>query len=196
MIPIQDTQTHRTFLNPETNSPYEREFLMHTLTSTSLILKLAAASLILLQSLAHASDDSHDHQKPDRQSVCFNLVCKYAAKPPQEGDSSADRSPSTCRAAAVFTKDIAIDGSELFDVSDGDSNPDFEVECDDHVLFNDRAHRYTDSMGTRIQALTGPYPAMLLPRGTLRDTRGYITSNLDLDGRVYSGYCYLYTGPQ
>jgi hypothetical protein len=169
---------------------------MVPLNSSSLIWKLTLASLLLLQTLANASEDGKDPGKPHHEPVCFNLICKYSSKSPREGMPPSFDTPTTCRAAAVFTKDVTLDGGEILDTSDPNSNPDFEVECDEHVIFNDRAHRYTDIMGTRIQALTGPYPALLLPRGALRDTRGYIHSSLDLDGRILSGYCYLYTGPQ
>jgi hypothetical protein len=120
------------------------------------------------------------------RTVCFNVECVYA-----------DHDGSKCQAAAVFSKQVTADGEEILDDSGPGEDATFEVACDDQVQFNGSAHRYTDRDGTRLQAVIGPFPAVLLPAHALREGHRYELSALDL-GKEQSlrGYCYLYTGAQ
>jgi hypothetical protein len=120
------------------------------------------------------------------RTVCFNVHCVYA-----EHDGSGP-----CQAAATFTKRVTGDGAETLDDSEPADDAQFEVECNDEVRFNGSAHRYTDQQGTRLQAVIGPYPAVLLPPHALRDGHRYELSALDLGKDRVRGFCYLYTGPQ
>jgi hypothetical protein len=157
--------------------------------------KVALLGLMILTAGARArADDKGQCGKdcpppppplPPRQ-VCFNLVCNY-----QKGD---DPGFSKCQAASTFTKWVAADGSELQDASEAPQNPQLEVECDEQVLFNSSARRFTDEQGTRIQAENGPYPALLLPSRSLQDTHRYVLSSLELSNQTLSGYCYIWTG--
>ena len=123
------------------------------------------------------------------RELCFNVFCNYQKE-------IAEGSYQKCKAASVFTKSVYLDGNEVRDNSESPLNPELQVECDGAVIQNGSAHRYTDSMGTRIQSLTGPYPAILLPRKALRDGHRYVASSLEFDGESMEGYCYLYTGSQ
>jgi hypothetical protein len=124
------------------------------------------------------------------KKVCLNVFCSYQ----KDGEHGKFEK---CEAAAVFEKWVTAEGNEIWDNSAEPFNPDFEVSCDDRVLFNGTAHRYTDYLGTRIQALRGPYPALLLPRGVLQEGHRYEKSALEFpDGHSMRGYCFVYTGAQ
>lgn len=127
--------------------------------------------------------------KPEEvsRSVCFNLYCRYQTKDKYNGYKK-------CRTAARFFKEVGINGEELEDRSEFPFNSQFQVECDGDVIFNGSAYRYTDPKGTRLQAQAGPFPATLLPRGSLRDGNRYVLSILELEEQSLKGYCYLYTG--
>ena len=109
--------------------------------------------------VARADGDCPGHDcKPKTKPVCFNLVCHYRDK-----DNHDDM--KSCTAASTFVKDVTVDGGEvvddsddqgqgpnLFDDNDQDRrNPTFQVNCDDKILFNNSAHRYTSLLGTIIQ---------------------------------------------
>src|SRR5262249_3164778 len=112
-------------------------------------------------------------------------------------DDGAPKEEVKCEAGAVFTKFVTDDGEEIRDISDDHTQPRFEVACDQKTLFNGSAHRFTDWAGTRIQADTGPFPAVLLPHGALKEGHRYEASALELaDGESLRGYCFIYTGPQ
>ncbi|OFZ19478.1 MAG: hypothetical protein A2X94_09010 [Bdellovibrionales bacterium GWB1_55_8] len=119
--------------------------------------------------------------------VCFNLLCNYEESAPKARYRK-------CESAARFEKWVTGDGSEIPDISEHPLNPEFEVACDDELLFNNSAYRYTDALGTRLQAQAGPYPATLLPRGALREGHRYVLSTLELNGQTLRGHCYIYTG--
>jgi hypothetical protein len=155
---------------------------------------LAQWGMMLLLVAAAKADGKSDCGKdcppvppplPPRQ-VCFNLVCNY-----DKGDGPGY---GKCQAAATFTKWVEADGSEIQDNSDSPQNPQFEVECDEQVLFNSSGRRFTDEQGTRIQAETGPYPSLLLPVRSLEDTHRYVLSSLELTNQTLSGYCYIWSG--
>jgi hypothetical protein len=159
-----------------------------------LVSKLVPA-VIMLSSLIASSPARSEEELVEKckdceppHEICFNAYCNYARD---------DRYGfEKCRAVSVFKKLVNADGSEIFDVSRRPNNPQFAVECDGRAIFNNSARRYTDYMGTRIQAETGPYPAILFPKRALSDGRGYVASSLELDGQILKGYCYLYTGAQ
>jgi hypothetical protein len=149
------------------------------------------------------SGDDHRHCpgpdcKPKTKEVCFNLVCYYNDHKQPEGYKN-------CRAAATFTKDVTLDGGEVEDDSNHKNNPQLEVSCGGSTLFfNNSARRFTNLLGTRIQGETGPFPAVLLPRGALHsgadNTSGDHTSPsvLELDTGSYltrsKGFCHIWTG--
>jgi hypothetical protein len=149
---------------------------------------LAVAALLAFSSPRSKADDRPkcEGDKCQRE-VCFNLVCTYK-------DSRSD-GYRECKAAAELAKVVRHDGAEVRDHSEHPFNGEFEVQCDDTFLFNNSSHRYTDHQGTRIQAVQGPYPAVLLPKGALRDGHRYVPSTLELPGVTLEGYCFVYTGP-
>lgn len=130
-------------------------------------------------------------ERPPRP-VCFNVYCTYQGDEQQGAKKHYDR----CTAAASFVHLVADDGDEVFDNSADSSNPAFEVQCDSQVLYDGPAHRYTDRLGSRIQGIPGPYPAIVLPVGALTELRHYSESSLEVDDQRLSGDCYVYTGPQ
>ncbi len=121
--------------------------------------------------------------------VCFNVFCEYKSKDPHS-------TYNACSVGTIFWKDVSDSGKEIGDNSIQGNNPDFEVECDKSRIFNSSGHRYTDFMGTRIQAQIGPWPAITLPHGALADGHRYVLSDLELGAEKYRGFCYIYTGPQ
>jgi hypothetical protein len=116
--------------------------------------------------------------------VCFNVFCTY------------ERDHKRCQSASKFTHFVTDDGQEVWNNSSPPFNPSFEVECDGRQLYSGSAHRYTDYLGSRIQAIPGPYPAIVLPRDSLRDVRHYVESSLEFTNERLAGSCYIYTGPQ
>jgi hypothetical protein len=147
--------------------------------------------LALQSTSAFAGEKCPDGKKceePPRQ-VCFNMLCTYQSDDPHARYQ-------LCHTAARFVKWVTNEGEEIFDDSEHPFNPEFEVECDEDLLFNEGARRFTDRLGTRIQSQTGPYPATLLPRGALHDGHRYEISTLEMGDEILRGYCYLYTGPQ
>lgn len=117
----------------------------------------------------------------------FNVFCKY--KPTDEGGRY-----KKCYAGAWFWKDVSKSGREIEDNSEYPLNPVFEVECDGDTVFNENGRRFTDREGTRIQAETGPYPAIILPRGALAEGRRAVPSYLELRTQTLKGSCQIYTG--
>jgi hypothetical protein len=128
---------------------------------------------------------------PTKQ-VCFDMVCNYKSKSRDSYDPR-DSQYKTCRAAVRFQKWVGVDGREVWDTSTTPFNPEFEVECDHQLIYHSAGTRFTDELGTRIQAETSPYPAILLPKGALREGHRYALSSLELDGQALRGHCYLYT---
>ena len=118
------------------------------------------------------------------RTVCLNLLCNY------EGENQK------CQAAAQLEKFVSLRGDEVEDRSEHPFHPEFEVACNDSLIYNGIGYRFTDALGTRIQAQSGPYPAILLPRGVLRDGHRYLISSLELGDENLRGYCYIYTGPR
>ena len=147
----------------------------------------AFALLVLLSQGAYAGDESpgcdpKQHYCPPRP-ICLNLVCDYQGN--REGYSK-------CRAASSFIKLVSSDGDEIRDRSEMDVS--LEVECDGIRLFTNSANRFTDAQGTRIQAKAGPFPAVVLPRGSLSDEHRYVPSSLELEDQILRGVCYVYPG--
>lgn len=150
-----------------------------------------------------------DKQKPDdRDDECklqpapkgfanFNVVCYYKS-------ADAPKSLQACKVASTFQKAITPDGAEVADSSPeglGHASPlvpTFNVECDRTLSFNDHARRQTNLLNTRIQALTGPHPAIYLPRGSLHAGFHVEDSLLEIDYRDeqlrLEGQCYIWTG--
>ena len=140
---------------------------------------------------------------PPTKSICFNLVCHYNF--PGEGpDQGQHREGKSCKVAARFEKLVTIDGGEVTDDSTHPNNPELEVSCDNKMVYNNSAHRFTDLLGTRIQGEMGPHPAITLPRGALHAGAGessgshVAASVLELDtGRGFErarGTCFIWTG--
>lgn len=151
---------------------------------------VAIISFFTCISLSSADDknckDGNCH--PSVRPVCFNVFCTFE----RDGASQYDK----CQAASTFTHLVYDDGSEFYDNSSEVNNPTFEIQCDGNVLYNSSAHRYTDYLGTRIQAIPGPYPAIVLPQGALKEIRHYSEASLEFADQQIKGSCYLYTGPQ
>lgn len=129
--------------------------------------------------------DREDHHHGARH-VTFNVFCRYY------DNRHRDEKP-VCYAGALFKKSVGVLGGEVFDETERRDGPQFEVECEGSTIYNSGARRYTDRDGTRIQAETGPYPAIVLPPGALRDKRQRVDSELELRDRTLSGDCFLYT---
>jgi hypothetical protein len=145
--------------------------------------------------------------KPRTKDACFNIVCYYKGKDHHDDDVDADHGDfKSCKAAAKFVKAVTKDGGEVADDSDHRNSPELEVACDGQTLFlhNNSARRFTDLLGIRIQGLSGPHPAITLPRGALHTgpngTAGShvapSTLELNLDSKVLRqrGVCYIWTG--
>ena len=141
----------------------------------------------MVPSISSMANEDRDKDK-DPRDLCFNVFCSYR----REGGGGFE----SCEAGAIFIKSVTADGKEIWDRSERSDSLVFEVECDNRVVFNNSGHRYTDEQGTRIQAKTGPLPAVLLPKNTLRDGHRYVASALEIQGQSLPGYCYIYTGPQ
>ncbi len=153
---------------------------------------LMFAFSILFSQFAQAGDEDHgcdpkQHVCPPRP-ICLNLVCDY------ERVHGQDDGFSKCRAASRFTKLVSWDGDEIRDRSSVEETVSLEVECDGQTIFNNSANRFTDAQGTRLQAKSGPYPAVMLPRGTLSDEHRYVASALELKDQTLRGVCYVYPG--
>lgn len=127
----------------------------------------------------------HPDEHPDGFLASFNVFCRF----PEKKDSRP-----TCTAAARFKKLVDHDGREILDYSESSNNPRFQVECDGVALYNDGSRRFTDYKGTRIQAESGPYPAILLPEESLAYGRRRVSSRLELLDRTLEGDCYIYIG--
>ncbi len=135
--------------------------------------------------------------RPETRETCFNLVCYYSNPQNPVGYQS-------CKVSAKFDKRVTIGGGEVQDDSFQRNNPEFEVECDNSVLFNNSARRFTDALGTRIQGESGPHPAITLPRGALHsgadgtsgDHVSPSTLELDVGSSLLrtSGSCFIWTG--
>jgi hypothetical protein len=161
-----------------------------SIQGVSTLLAAVMASIAIVHSDARSDEEFVERCKdcdPPKE-VCFNVYCNYA----REDRYGFEK----CKAVSVFKKLVAADGDEIQDVSRRPQNPQLAIECDSRVIFNNSGRRYTDYLGTRIQAETGPYPAILLPKHALEEGRRYVNSSLELDGQFLKGYCYLYTGPQ
>jgi hypothetical protein len=176
----------------------------------ALKIPLTAAALLMISSSALGDDKGPGQCQPGDKNchppreVCFNVFCTYEREGEQPQVHDEHDSYDRCHAGSTFKKWVTDDGEEIEDNSadhDGHDDKDrdvikFEVECDGQHLYNNSAHRYTDWQGTRLQALEGPYPAVVLPRGALKDTHQYAISALELWDQTLHGYCYVYTGPQ
>ncbi len=135
--------------------------------------------------------------RPETRETCFNLVCYYKNPHNPEGYKN-------CKVSAKFDKRVTLGGGEVSDDSSQRNNPEFEVQCDNSIIFNNSARRFTDALGTRIQGETGPHPAITLPRGELHTgadgTSGdhVSPSILELDIDSYQlrteGSCYIWSG--
>ena len=140
---------------------------------------------------------------PDRcelptQMACFNLVCYYNNAENPDGYKN-------CKVASRFNKLVTIDGGEVQDDSTIPDNPEFEVSCEDKLIYNNSARRFTDLLGTRIQGEAGPHPSITIPRGALHSgvhgTSGdhIAPSVFEIDTGSHGllrtrGTCYIWTG--
>ncbi|MEW6055990.1 MAG: hypothetical protein AB1540_05190 [Bdellovibrionota bacterium] len=144
----------------------------------------------------------HCGQDVPRRVETFNVVCAY-------NDVNNPEGFKTCRASAVFDKEVTLDGGEVVDESPEPSPdlsseiPFFKVECDNVSKWNDQAHsrRFTDLLSTRIQALSGPFPSIYLPRGALHVGPHVVGSYIEIDTGIPSnqqirtnGKCHIWTG--
>jgi hypothetical protein len=146
-------------------------------------------SLVLCVSFANADDKNckNGNCHPPRP-ICFNVFCTFQ----REGTGPYEK----CQVASTFVHLVNDDGSEFLDNSSDSNSPVFEVQCDNEVVYNSSAHRYTDYLGTRIQAIPGPYPAVVLPKDSLQEIRHYSDASLEFADQRLNGTCYIYTGPQ
>jgi hypothetical protein len=156
-----------------------------------LILGIVSAPSVL-------ADDCKDGKcppPPPERSVCFNVFCTFQRQDAgTQGESTGHY--QKCQVASTFTHWVTGDGNEVWDNSTDSFNPAFEVQCDNEVIYNGSAHRYTDYLGTRLQAIPGPYPAVDLPKDSLREIRHYSDASLEFADQSLQGTCYIYTGPQ
>lgn len=137
--------------------------------------------------------------KPKTKDVCFNLVCYYV-------DHKNPKGYRNCKASAVFDKAVTLDGGEFRDDSTSKNHPQFEVACDDLSPYHSNsALRFTSLLGTRIQAQTGPHPAISLPRGALHSgpdgfsgehiSRSVLEVDAGDEGLLKTdGVCFIWTG--
>lgn len=137
--------------------------------------------LTLISMSAHAGEP-----KPPRE-VCFNLVCNF------EGESPHDHYQG-CTAASRFTKQVTDEGEETRDDSGHGDSPVLEVQCDHDTVYNSGSRRFTDVSGTRIQGRPGPYPAVILPPGSLSERPHHVEAALEFGEQTLRGTCFLYTG--
>jgi hypothetical protein len=173
------------------------------------LLGFLSAVLILGAGVARADismgdrdrDDDRDcpgrECRPPTKTTCFNLVCYFDDEKNPHGFKS-------CKAAAKFNKRVTVDGGEVQDDSNLGDNPQFEVTCDNKILFNNSARRFTDLLGTRIQGETGPHPSISIPRGELHsgsdgrsgDHISPAVLELDTGNQLLRtrGQCYIWTG--
>ncbi len=122
--------------------------------------------------------------------ICLNVFCSFHGK-----DGDHDQDGEMCEAAAVFQKEVDPDGDEIHDSTASPHNPAFAVACEHRTIFQGPAHRYTDDMGTRLQAEAGPFPAVILPPGALHEGHREVPALLELSGeRKVPGSCQIYTG--
>jgi hypothetical protein len=149
---------------------------------------LLAIVLLPVLSMSAMADTSR-REEGNCRSVSFNVACYYKRDGGNDGFEK-------CQSASQFQKMVTQGGAEIEDKSVPPFNPKFEVQCDERKLFNGSAHRFTDGQGTRLQAEAGPFPASVLPRGSLRDDHKYVPSVLELGEQTLRGFCYIYTGPQ
>jgi hypothetical protein len=165
----------------------------------------------------HQQDGKHKCE-PTR-TADFNIVCFYKKHEHKEhgdkdqdqgqgqrpGDDDKDKG-SVCKVSSTFAKRITADGGEIMDRSPdpGQGNPAelpmLSVECGPEAKYNDHARRWTDLLSTRIQGLTGPHPAIYLPRGALHEGTHVADSYLEVESgipgdpvRMY-GKCHIWTG--
>ncbi|MEW6055991.1 MAG: hypothetical protein AB1540_05195 [Bdellovibrionota bacterium] len=130
-------------------------------------------------------EEYNAYSNQSNNAVMFNVICRYKEKNDHR---------YRCFSAARFEKSVSHSGREVLD-SSGESFPAaFQVECDGETLFNNGARRFTDREGTRIQALSGPYPAILLPPQALQEGRRKVRSSLELREQDLEGSCLVYTG--
>jgi hypothetical protein len=175
---------------------------MRTAALFGMMMLLALGST---SAMAHDDDDNNHGGhcpggrpcEPKKKDVCFNVQCDFYNADNPVGFRS-------CKAAARFHKNVTRDGGEIQDDSNSSNNPEFEVNCEGVQLYNNSSHRYTDLLGTRIQGQSGPFPAILLPRGSLHSgangTSGDHVSpsilEIDSGSRIVRTYgsCHIWTG--
>jgi hypothetical protein len=169
---------------------------------------LAFVAGMMLFGLGSVPSFAGDHDCPScedpTREVCFNLVCHYDFDHDNAFVDDQGESHERCTAASTFKKAVTVDGGEVQDDSTLENNPQLEVVCGGKKIFSSGAHRYTDLLGTRIQGLTGPNPAVLLPRGELhsgaegQSGSHYSPSTLELAGKKgfarAKGTCFIWTG--
>lgn len=131
------------------------------------------------------ADDISKNKNDTDKLRCFTIYCLYHKK-------ADDRfGHSKCRAISTFKKWVGKGGQELEDDSSPPMNPSLDIECDGKVIYGDSSVRFTNRMGTRIQAAPGPFPALLLPRDSLHDGHFYNFSFLQLESQTLSGQCFI-----
>lgn len=145
------------------------------------ILNVVGVLLVAFSASAVMADGGHHRCPkgsncfPKKREACFTAFCSFQ-------DLNQPPGFQNCRAAATFNKAVTVTGGEVVDDSDPSNNPQFEVVCDDSVIYNNSALRFTDLLGTRIQAEAGPYPALLLPRGALHSGANFTSGNHSSQG--------------
>jgi hypothetical protein len=89
---------------------------------------------------------------------------------------------------------VTLDGGEVTDDSEYPFNPKFEIECDDEWIQKGPSRRFTEILGTRIQAEQGPFPALVLPRGALHVGPHSSDARLEFTNQTMNGSCFIYSG--
>ena len=148
----------------------------------------------------YADQDDQEGQDDDEVGTMFNVACFY-------NDAKQVKGFRSCKANAIFTKNVTADGGEVADESPTPTHPlsteipQFKVECENTSLWNDHGRRFTDLLSTRIQALSGPFPAIYLPRGALHVGPHVSDSYLEIETDMPKskpirivGKCHIWTG--
>lgn len=151
--------------------------------------------------IPHKDDRPEDHEhKPPRppkppkppikkKPFCFDILCHY------NRHHHPKKQFEKCNAAIRFVKEVEIHGREIQDNSDSHFEPQYEVECDGNVIYNNSAIRFTGYAGTRIQPPDTPFPAVLLPRNSLGLEHQYTASTLVFSDEELHGYCFITSTP-
>lgn len=132
---------------------------------------------------------SHDRDRDrDRgeRNVDLSVFCKFSSKQERQ---------VKCQAGVLLRARAAEEGEVRLveDRADFSSIP-FEVECNKQTIFSGTARRFDDRESTRLQAVVGPYPSLVLPQGSLEPGHRKVKAELELRELELEGTCLIYEG--